>query len=535
MIKIKGREKNIPQLRTSILAGAFIIMSLPASLFYNGQSAAGDLDATFGSGGKVITSVGDSSGIIKGMLIQSDGKIVVAGQAFFQATGSDFGLARYNIDGSLDTNFGNGGKVSTNFNSNSLDEGLALALQPDGKFVVAGRTLVSQNDSDFALARYNSDGSLDSGFGIGGKVITPLFSNEDQANSLAIQQDGKIVVAGKTLTSSLNADFALARYNIDGSLDTSFGTGGKVLTDFFGDFDQATTLLIQSDGKIVAAGSAGGFFAFARYNTNGSPDNTLNTNGQSIYFSIFGEIGAIVKQNDGKIIAAGQVTSGSPTVFAVTRFNNNGTLDSSFGNGGITLTDFGGDSWATAVALQPDGRIVAAGISTSNNFGIARYQNNGSPDLSFGTAGKIVTDFFGSFDYAFAVAVQSDGKIIAAGGAVTGTGNFAFALARYLGASSFDACIEDDSTHDVLLFNSTTGDYQFKKCGSNLVLEGVGSVTKRGCTISLQVNATDRRIQAKVDTCSMRASASVQYQVQGLSFSLIDRNITNNICSCSSQ
>ncbi len=215
-------------------------------------NADGSLDAGFGTGGKVTTA---GFGAVA-LILQADGKLVAAGDLFAPATNDNFGLARYNPDGSLDTSFGTGGEVLTDFGGEEFAN--ALVLQPDGKLVAAGTT-----GSDFALARYNADGSLDTSFGSGGKVTTAGFGS---ARALVLQPDGKLVAAGDGFPPlATSDDFGLVRYNSDGSLDTSFGTAGKILTDFGGTNEAATSLVLQPDGKLVAAGSSNGDFALARY------------------------------------------------------------------------------------------------------------------------------------------------------------------------------------------------------------------------------------------------------------------------------
>ena len=152
--------------------------------------------------------------------------------------------------------------MTTDFGG-SVDRAFAMALQPDGKLVVAG-----DSDANFALARYNSDGSLDAGFGTGGKVITS-FGGTDQASAVILQPDGKIVVAGQTDT-GVSIDFALARYMPDGSLDGAFGSGGRVTTNFIGNSDDlGSAVALQSDGKIVVGGTSDDNFALARYTPEG--------------------------------------------------------------------------------------------------------------------------------------------------------------------------------------------------------------------------------------------------------------------------
>ena len=430
-------------LRTALLASLLFALSLPSPA----QAAPGDLDPTFGVGGKVTTDFGGGE-LAFAVAVQPDGKIVTAG-------GSDccvgaFRLARHNPDGTLDIAFGNGGKVTTTFRGS--DSASALALQPDGKIVVAGST---GGIFAFALARYLPDGSLDATFGSGGKVTT----NFGLAFALAIQPDGKIVVAGGT------DNFLLARYNPDGSLDPTFGAGGKVITDFGGD-DSAFALAFQADGKIVVAGKSevftgivGGDFALARYNSDGSLDATFGNGGKVttdfINHSVDGAF-AVALQPDGKIVVGGATTPipiVAPPAFALGRYLPNGSLDATFGNSGKVITSFGGplcnsktclSDGVRSLVLQPGGKIVAAGRfftgltglgNFTGNFALASYHPDGSVDTTFGDGGKVTTDF-GGYDGAHALALQPDGKLVVAGqaalsGIPPSSGDFA--LARYRG------------------------------------------------------------------------------------------------------
>src|SRR5919106_1268573 len=225
----------------------------------------GDLDPTFDGDGKVTTDFPGFSDQAHGMAIQADGKIVAAGFSGPSAN-RNFALARYNTDGSLDTTFDGDGKVTTDF-AGSIDAALGVAIQADGKIVAGGRAVVSGNQ-DFALVRYNADGSLDTTFDGDGKVTTDFAGASDQASGVAIQANGKIVAAGRAFVSG-TSDFGLARYNADGSLDPTFSGDGKVTTDFAGDTDEARGMAIQANGRIVAAGvatvSGNQDFALARY------------------------------------------------------------------------------------------------------------------------------------------------------------------------------------------------------------------------------------------------------------------------------
>jgi uncharacterized delta-60 repeat protein len=350
--------------------------------------------------------------------------------------------------GALDPTFGDGGKVTTDF-SGDRDQAFDLAFQSDGKIVAVGASVVNPaQQSDFALARYNSNGSLDNSFGAGGKVITD-FGGDDDALSVAIQSDGKIVAVGGTCSNSTlgctflftgsGYDYAVARYNTNGSLDSGFGSGGKVTTDFNGGLDFASSVVIQPDGRILVGGTScadssmmcyltgGTQFSLARYNTDGSLDSSFGNRGK-VFTPVpaFGALKTIALQSDGKIVAVGLAHPLGDADFAVVRYNTDGTLDPSFGNEGIVTTDFnstpGNPSSDTAygVAIQPDGKIVTAGASEALNqnffnVSIARYNSDGSLDGSFGAGGKVQTSLTGEDDEATSVAIQSDGKILVGG------------------------------------------------------------------------------------------------------------------------
>jgi uncharacterized delta-60 repeat protein len=352
----------------------------------------GDLDPSFGTGGTVTTAIGTKSGAF-GVAVQGDGKLVAAGP-----TGDPFpnafALVRYNPDGSLDATFGSGGTVTTAFGT-LLSFAKAVALQGDGKIVVAGdiETLDTQlpvvvpKPVAFALARYNPDGSLDATFGSGGTVTTAIGIS-GSAWAVALQGDGKIVVPGDTQTTALGDEvFALARYNPDGSLDATFGAGGTVTTAFGTISDQFNAVAVQGDGKIVAAG---------------------------------------VSQ-----------TAAGPDSFVLARYNPDGSLDKTFGSGGTAIGTTTNGDYANAVALQGDGKIVAVGYTETTYhdpvaFALARYNPDGSLDATFGAGGTVTTAIGTIADAGHAVALQGDGKIVVAGGTRTVTGD-AFALARYLG------------------------------------------------------------------------------------------------------
>jgi uncharacterized delta-60 repeat protein len=286
----------------------------------------------------------------------------------------------------------------------------------------------------------SGDCTEDASFGTGGRVTTDFAGGFDQVNALAVQADGKLVAAG--FTEGTGIDFAVARYNPDGTLDASFGTGGQVTTDFAGS-DKAFALAIQPGGKLVAAGFAGTpgvgtslDFALARYNLDGTLDASLGTSGKvTTDFAGLNDAAFALGVQGGKLVAAGRAGSEGNDDFALARYNLDGTLDASFGTSGKVTTDFaragGSFDESRALVVQGNKLVIAGLVGPFFDFGIVRYRVNGTLDRSFGTNGKVTTDFAGDSDEAFALAVQADGKLVAGGFALTASGVLDFALARY--------------------------------------------------------------------------------------------------------
>jgi uncharacterized delta-60 repeat protein len=443
---------HTPLVSTTILALSLASSALPA------RANDGDLDRAFGRHGKVMTDFGHSTDLANAVAIQPDGKLVVVGTSYTgDFSGEDFAVVRYDSEGHLDRSFGKHGKVTTDF------PGLAavaatVVLQPDGKILVAGTAFPEfVFAGTIEVARYDADGTLDPSFGSGGIVTTHCPNQGCSAAAMALQADGKIVVAGTDYVDfsnqeSSNTDFAIMRYGADGKPDAGFGNHGLVMADFDGFNDGAQSVLVQPDGRIVAFGSAtsqitGTDFAAVRYLANGTLDASFGTGGKAR--ADFGTSGmdqalSAVLQPDGRIVAGGfaQAANGFQQDFALARFNADGSLDPTFNGSGTRRIDFGGCcQGVTKVLLQPDGKIVAAGFpnteSSDADFVLVRLTAQGEMDRSFGHAGKVRTSFGDLNGAANGAALQADGKIVAVGfQATAGVKSAQFAVARYLGTSS---------------------------------------------------------------------------------------------------
>lgn len=380
-------------------------------------------------------------------VLQPDGKIIVAGYTTW--VNNKIGLARYNPDGSLDASFGKDGLVTTKLEGRGK-ETFSLALQPDGRIILGGAAEIMVEDEsdlgnrwDIALARYHPDGSLDTSFGDNGLVTTDMGGNEG-ADRLLLQPDGKILVAGADFT-----QYLIVRYNPDGSLDPSFGSQGWVTARFpgllLGNWD--TSMVLQVDGKILIAKDMainekrGWDFALVRFNPDGSLDTSFGEDGL-VMTDVEGQknyISAMILQPDEKIVVGGKIRDGDFSDYSLARYFPDGRLDTSFGSDGIVITEIDTrNEYVHSLALQEDGKLLAAGVSTGY-FTLARYNSDGSLDASFGEGGLALTPV-GEISYMAVgktVLVQPDGKIIVVGTFSDGS-EIVFALARYHPDGSLD-------------------------------------------------------------------------------------------------
>jgi uncharacterized delta-60 repeat protein len=413
-------------------------------------AAAGALDLGFGVNGQGTYPVASgSAGVTEnGIVLLPDGKIVLAGS---DATANPTAV-RLNRDGTLDTSFGEGGTSAFGFNSYSgggSSFGNAIAVQPDGKVLVVGSTSGFSNgnfQSAFAIDRLSVDGSLDTTFGNGGRVYyTSGYNVQDVARAVAVQADGKIVVAGDDYFNGTRTSYGqVVRFMPDGSLDAGFGNRGAMQ---FGNTDgiSVSGLSLTPDGRIVVTGTVGvgvagqagfGDILAVRVTSAGTLDPTFGTGGQTVVdFGGAETAGASTLQPDGKLVVVGGKGFGTNgnTQFAgvALRLNTDGTLDPTFGSGGKVNVDFGTQGEATAVAVQQNGKLVLAGnprfVGPTRGILAVRLNADGSIDPTFGTSGR-ATVGSGDSTQAGAVAVQPDGGIVFAGASGT-----AFVAARLTG------------------------------------------------------------------------------------------------------
>ncbi len=394
---------------------------------------AGNTVPVFGTGGIVTTNIGPND-LGRAVTVLPDGHILVAGYAN-QNGYQDFTVVRYNADGSLDTSFGGGDGIVGTPVGPSDDVAFSIAVQPDGAILVVGASFNGFN-YDIAVTRYNADGSLDASFGGGdGIVVTPVGPWYDYGIGVVVLANGDIIVTGFA-SNGANEDIALLRFNADGTLDTDFGGGDGIVTTPIGpNNDQGMSVIALSDGNILVAGSAlvgsGYDFALVRYNADGSLDTSFGGGDGIVTTALVTGTDqgyAMALQPDGAILVAGQANNGSNADFALVRYNADGTLDTTFGGGdGIVLTPISlSHDIARGIVIQPDGKILVAGYANVINpdFAVVRYNADGSLDTTFGGGDGIVTFPVGTADdVGFAIALQPDGTIVVAGTSYSPTGS----------------------------------------------------------------------------------------------------------------
>ncbi len=418
---------------------AFLVVFMTVFLAAGAHAAPGDLDTTFYGNGIEITAIG--SGHDSGYSViqqRADDKLVVAGSSN-NGSDYDFAVVRYNSKGVLDATFDGDGRLTTAIGPGD-DVGTSVIQQTDGKLVIAGYSYNGSN-YDFALVRYNSDGSLDTTFSGDGKLTTAIGSGDDFGAEVIQQVDGKLVVAGSSHNGS-DDDFALVRYNSDGSLDTTFSGDGKLTTAIGSGYDSGGSVIQQADGKLVVAGrSYSGInynydFALVRYNSEGSLDTTFSGDGRlTTAIGSGDDLGAsIIQQSDGKLVVAGSSSINYNDDFALVRYNSDGSLDATFsGDGKLTTAVGSASDVGMSVIQQADGKLVVAGYSNNNinnDFALVRYSSDGSLDTTFSGDGKQATAVGSAGDIGYSVIQQADGNLVVAGYSNNGSDND-FALVRY--------------------------------------------------------------------------------------------------------
>lgn len=415
--------------RRSRLARAMVIAGMvgaAGTIATSALAADGDLDPSFGGDGTVSTAF-PGGGFASAVAIQDDGGIVVVGSAAGPSDRGEIAVARYDTAGEPDEGFDGDGMLTTAI-SGGGDEARAVAVQTNGRIVVAG----TAGGRRFALVRYRAGGSLDPSFGEGGIVRTNLTSGGDAAYGVAIQDDGKIVAVGAA--GSAPPRFALTRYRRDGSLDPTFGDHGVIIAD--AGFSVARAVALQPNGRIVVTGFDPWGLRLARYRPDGRPDGSFGVHG--LVHRVLGSLYPLAMglQADGRI-----VVGGNEDIFemGLARFTDDGRLDRSFGDDGVVRTHVGpGEQAINGVVVQANGRIVGTGYAAPHESGdtiarrfvAVRCLRTGTLDPSWGTGGKVVTRFPGG-GFASGAAAQPDGDIVVVGGGGDDDAP-SFLVARYL-------------------------------------------------------------------------------------------------------
>jgi len=454
------------------------------------------LDTTFGNNGLVIMSLVQQGQYGRDVTIQPDGKILVCGKSF-NGSNDDVVVMRFNQDGSFDSTFGNNGIVNTAI-STSNEGAYAIKLQQDGKILVAGMVRIGYYEN-FAVLRYNNNGTLDITFGNSGIVYFNFTNNSAIAYGIAIQSDNKIIVTG--IANSTNV-IGIARLHPNGSFDNSFGTNGKVTWVLSGGSCIGRSLVLQNDGKILIAGRYGNASLLVRFNTNGTLDTTFNSTGYftHIFSGVDSPLYGMVLQNDQKILVSGYVQLPNTYYdFLLARFNADGTLDNTFGINGFVTKNVIANSTDIAqnMTIHTDGKIVLAGSSiyqTNVDEVVMRFFPDGTLDATLGNAGVIKTNI-SSNNYALATVVQQDGKILTSGTARIGSSNY-LTLARYLACTPplADNPTDIETCDAYILPPLNAGNYYTQPNGGGVLLAAGTTINS---TQTLYVYATNGSCQTE--------------------------------------
>jgi uncharacterized delta-60 repeat protein len=431
-----GRRRIAPYLTVALA------LAVPAALLQAGAPRnSGTLDLAFGTGGRITTDVSGYNDIARAVAVTPRGRIVVAGYAFRpESFDFDVALTRYDRNGSLDASFGSGGRVLTDLGAAAF--AAAVAVTPDGHIVVGGG-ISRIGANDFLLLKYDASGHLDPSFGANGVVVADLFGRDEAMLDMALTANGDIVVAGTVNESIIGreSDLGIARFTSDGSLDMSFGLAGRTRVDLGGS-DRAAALALEPNGEAVIAGntlspSGNEDIALARFTRDGRLDASFGVDGRVI--SDFGPsafVHEMALMADGSIVLVGATPLGvAGSDFLVLRYLRSGELDGAFGNAGRVTTDIGYLDSPFGVEVRANGTIVVAGHTRPpepmvDDFALAQYDRHGRLDTSFGTMGLVITDFGGA-EGAWAVASLPGGGVVAVGTAGYERQALDFAIAAY--------------------------------------------------------------------------------------------------------
>ena len=433
---------------------AFLLMFFPLTL----SSQSGSLDSSFNGDGTDEWDFGANSlEIAYSSLLQPDGTFLIAGWSTLNIQ-PDYAVIRYTASGERDTTFGVNGFVLKDY-IGTADRCQALTTQPDGKILLVGSTDINAK-SDFSVLRLNTDGSPDSTFGQNGWVITDMGTEYEFANTVAVQPDGKIILAGR-VAEGFFSDFAMVRYTPDGKIDSLFGNNGMVITNLKEE-DAVNDIIIQPDGKIILAGfssvSAKGDFALVRYNPDGTPDKFFGDGGKSLT-DLEGAndsdfINEVVLLQDGRILAAGNANNNNlefTSDAGMVMYMPDGSLDETFGTNGIVIKSFGSKTNIEGLAVQPDGKILLCGTSDlvfgQNQWLVTRFFSDGSIDTTFGSYGIVTTPMGGNNTFPNGIYVQPDTRILV-GGSAGISPNFNFAAARYIADFQLSSTVSELSCYN---------------------------------------------------------------------------------------
>jgi uncharacterized delta-60 repeat protein len=424
-------QMGVEKMKITILLAVLFTLT-----FYLVEAAPGDLDLSFSDDGKQFTGFGPGGHVSNAILVQPDGKIVAIGRyGDPSTTPARIAIVRYHSNGLIDLTFGQAGKILIN---NQYNHPTSAVLH-GSNFLVAGIYSDIIMGTSMFLMSLQPNGTLDPAFGNGGiALLTVPYTTA--AWDVAVQSDGKIVVPLQVF--GLNASIKVARFHANGSVDTGFGTNGVASLDVPGQSEYSITVAIQGDGKIVVGGrvinNGNNTIVVSRFNMDGSVDSAFGTNGSTIFNPYLGleHSSDIAIQSDGKIVLVGGGTSyvGYGRNFLIARFNSTGLLDTTFASIGYRGVDFHGyDDYATTVLIE-SGKMIVIGISSKDNngqdrtFALVRLLSSGNLDSSFGTSGKVVTDLSTGIDDCSGGVTQPDGKVV-----VIGTREYnRFAVTRYL-------------------------------------------------------------------------------------------------------